>query len=106
MVCSRCHGPRGRPGRYCHHCHAAYMRNWRLAHPLTEEQRRRDNCRSYTGVYVRRGKLVRQPCRVCGSKIVQAHHRDYNKPLEVEWVCAEHHRAIHRAARGTRVEVK
>jgi hypothetical protein len=30
LCCSRCGGPRDRPGqRYCRSCHAAYKRNWR-----------------------------------------------------------------------------
>lgn len=52
---------------------------------------------------VRSGKIVRQPCEVCnvthgsqrrdGSVVkVEAHHDDYSKPLEVRWVCTEHHR--------------
>lgn len=39
---------------------------------------------------IRDGKLVRQPCRRCGAK-AQAHHKDYSKPLEVDWLCSRHH---------------
>lgn len=39
---------------------------------------------------IRDGKLVRQPCRVCGEK-AHAHHPDYSKPLEVDRLCARHH---------------
>jgi hypothetical protein len=42
---------------------------------------------------VRDGRLIRQPCRVCGGK-AQGHHEDYSKPLEVEWLCFKHHREI------------
>lgn len=42
---------------------------------------------------VRDGRLLKLPCRVCGTtKRVQAHHHDYSKPLDVEWLCFEHHR--------------
>lgn len=44
---------------------------------------------------VRSGRLVRQPCEVCGSKKVQAHHEDYSRRLDVKWLCTEHHRAAH-----------
>ena len=38
------------------------------------------------------GKLVRQPCEVCGSsKKIRAHHNDYSQPLEVMWLCNDHH---------------
>jgi hypothetical protein len=45
---------------------------------------------------VRHGTLTRQPCRVCGSsERVHAHHPDYAKPLDVYWLCAQHHRQLH-----------
>lgn len=28
---------------------------------------------------------------VCGDKKSTAHHEDYNKPLEVVWVCLKHY---------------
>lgn len=39
---------------------------------------------------VRLGKLIKVPCD-CGDKEVQAHHEDYSKPLEVEWLCRTCH---------------
>lgn len=42
---------------------------------------------------IRSGKLIRQPCEVCGEK-AQAHHDDYSKPLDVRWLCFKHHREI------------
>jgi hypothetical protein len=42
-----------------------------------------------------RGKLVRQPCEVCGSVRSHAHHHDYLKPLDVEWLCQLHHKQKH-----------
>ena len=52
---------------------------------------------------LRAGRMQRQPCQVCGirhgstrrdgTKVrVEAHHPDYDKPLEVQWLCGEHHR--------------
>ena len=40
---------------------------------------------------IRSGKLTRLPCEVCGSIKSQAHHTDYDKPLEVKWRCRKHH---------------
>lgn len=37
------------------------------------------------------GTLVRLPCQVCGNPDTQAHHADYSKPLEVTFLCNEHH---------------
>ena len=74
------------------------MREWRQTHPLTEEQRRKDICRSYTNVLLRRGALTRKPCLICGSEPAQAHHPDYSNPRLVVWLCAPHHRAHHERA--------
>ena len=36
-------------------------------------------------------------CDVCGSdKSVDAHHEDYTKPLEVDWLCRKCHIQLHR----------
>lgn len=44
---------------------------------------------------VRDGRLVRQPCEICGST-AQAHHDDYSKPLDVRWLCSTHHAEWHK----------
>lgn len=51
--------------------------------------------RAITRDRINRGKLVRQPCEVCGEIKVDAHHDDYSKPLEVRWLCRLHHRQHH-----------
>jgi hypothetical protein len=43
---------------------------------------------------VRDGRLLRQDCIRCGAK-AQAHHEDYEKPLEVTWLCPKHHKERH-----------
>jgi len=33
---------------------------------------------------------------VCGSsEYIHAHHDDYDKPLDVRWLCAAHHKQWH-----------
>jgi hypothetical protein len=71
------------------------MRNWRKTHRQTKEQRRKQNCRRYALVYQTRGKLTKKPCEVCGSELVEMHHEDYSKPLEVRWLCRKHHLELH-----------
>lgn len=44
------------------------------------------------------GRLVRQPCEICGETRVDAHHDDYGKPLDVRWLCRPHHVAHHAKA--------
>jgi len=41
------------------------------------------------------GKLVMQPCQVCGAIKTEAHHEDYTKPLDVIWLCRKHHMQVH-----------
>lgn len=44
---------------------------------------------------VRNKKLFREPCEICGKENTHGHHDDYDKPLNVRWLCAEHHRQWH-----------
>lgn len=49
-----------------------------------------------TGNAIRDGKLIKQCCQVCGSIDVHAHHCDYDKPLDIMWLCPIHHEAWHK----------
>lgn len=80
----------------CKLCHALYMREWRKTHPFTIEQRKKDSCRSYAGVYLRRGKIEKENCYICGSGNSQMHHDDYDKPLNIKWLCRKCHLGAHR----------
>ena len=40
---------------------------------------------------VRCGRLKKQPCAICGTLPVGAHHENYSRPLEVVWLCPQHH---------------
>jgi hypothetical protein len=75
------------------------MRNYRITHRLSAEQRRRHNCRSYLHVYVKRGHVQKLPCELCGDTTdIEAHHADYSKPLDVAWFCKRCHRIWTNAA--------
>jgi len=95
--CSKCGQPRDRIGqRYCRGCHAANMRATRpKCSELIGEAYKRQNARSYTRVYVSRGKIEKKPCEVCGDMFSQVHHEDYNKPLEIRWLCRPCHLKHH-----------
>lgn len=68
---------------------AEYQLRMREAHP------ERRAARIAVGNALRDGRLTREPCRACGTTIrVQAHHADYSRPLDVEWLCFKHHREI------------
>ncbi len=51
---------------------------------------------------LRNGRLIRGPCETCGSAEVHAHHNDYSKPLDVVWLCHQHHMQSHQAAMEAR----
>ena len=44
---------------------------------------------------LKRGTLIRQMCHICGSEESQAHHPDYDRPLDVVWLCQSHHKQAH-----------
>ena len=62
-------------------------------------KRERHIARSRARHAIKAGKLVRQPCEICSSVPVEAHHDDYSQPLNVRWLCPSHHRAHHAAER-------
>lgn len=96
-MCRRCQKNQNRKGqRLCNVCHAEYMRNWRKTHPLNEVQRMKDKCRSYANVYLRRGKLIKSPCKECGDPNSQMHHPSYKKPLNIIWLCRSCHLKLHK----------
>lgn len=41
------------------------------------------------------GRLLRSPCQRCGASKAHAHHHDYSKPLDVEWLCPSCHKTEH-----------
>lgn len=51
------------------------------------------------------GRMVRGLCRDCGSPKTHGHHFDYNKPLEVIWLCGAHHRKEHARLRREGVSI-
>ena len=71
---------------------AAYLRVYRKENP------KKNKARELVSGAIRNGKLIRQNCW-CGE-IGQAHHKDYNKPYDIEWLCAKHHAECHRKDEG------
>lgn len=67
-------------------------REWRTRNP---EKYRAQNAVNNA---IRDGKLERKGCSVCGAK-AHAHHEDYAKPLDVIWLCPEHHAKHHLESR-------
>lgn len=65
---------------------------WRVAHP------KRRAAQVAVGNALRDGRLAKLPCMVCGAD-AEAHHPDYDQPLDVVWLCPPHHKQAHALAR-------
>jgi hypothetical protein len=59
--------------------------------PLDQKKRK---ARTSVMNALKSGRLIKQSCRKCG-KPAQAHHEDYDRPLDVIWLCSEHHAELH-----------
>jgi ribosomal protein S27AE len=75
-------------------CYRAKERAYSHRHSQTFSPERR---RAANLVYTAKmqGKLIPQPCEVCGRGYTVAHHDDYAAPLDVRWLCRSHHRKHH-----------
>ncbi len=58
------------------------------------EQKIKVSARKKLQKAVYRGKIKRLKCH-CGKES-DAHHTDYSKPLEVIWLCRQHHTELHK----------
>lgn len=61
-----------------------------------EQDRRRGIAHNAVSRAIRSGTLSRQPCAVCGNEKSVAHHEDYDKPLDVVWLCQPCHVRRHK----------
>ena len=94
---------------YCRICHGQKIKNKRESKKLLSfdevaphkkfwlaENRLKRKAHQAVAYAVQTGRLVRQPCERCGTtQNVVAHHEDYNKPLDVLWLCKYHHKERH-----------
>jgi hypothetical protein len=66
------------------------MQAWRREDP------RRQRAHSLVSRAIKKALLVRAPCCRCGSERSLAHHEDYDKPLDVIWLCQPCHKQRHK----------
>lgn len=74
--------PKGRP--------KLFSSNWKAPDP------RKKSARTQLTRAVIAGVVLRLPCAVCAHPNAEAHHEDYDRPLEVVWLCRKHHMERHR----------
>lgn len=63
---------------------------WRKA------DKRRTKCHNAVKRAIKSGDLNRLPCEKCGNEKSYAHHEDYDKPLEVIFLCQPCHKQRHK----------
>lgn len=90
----------------CPACNAERLRQRRQDDPEENREKNRrwreENPNAYAAHQtvknaVRTGELKAAPCERCGrDDQIHAHHDDYSKPLDVRWLCPDHHRERHR----------
>lgn len=65
-----------------------------------EENKMRRAAHIILGNALKYKTITRQPCWVCGKK-AEAHHPDYGRPLDVVWLCKQHHQEVHAMTKET-----
>jgi len=68
---------------------AAIIKKWNDAN---KEKR---SAQGKVSTALKNGKLLKKNCQICDNIKSQAHHKDYNRPLDVEWLCATCHANEH-----------
>jgi hypothetical protein len=72
-------------------------RKWRSEDP------RRSACHNKVRWAMKNGLLERKPCERCGNEKSLAHHEDYDKPLDVMWLCQPCHKQRHKEIDSERI---
>jgi uncharacterized protein with PIN domain len=81
--------------------HREYYQNNKVAinaRLKKNKQSKEGRARSILGAAVRSGFLIRPVnCQRChgNERVIQAHHQDYDKPLDVVWLCSKCHGDTH-----------
>jgi hypothetical protein len=46
-------------------------------------------------IALKKGLIKKGRCKECGKKEVEGHHFNYNNPIDILWLCKQHHEEIH-----------
>ena len=52
---------------------------------------------------LRKGILIKESCVICGEEKAEAHHKNYDRPLDVIWLCQKHHKETHKKTKEVTV---
>lgn len=85
--------------KFCKECQRIYLNKYRQSKNylrVGKDTKKKHYARTYANTYLKRGKIEKLPCIVCGDNKVEMHHDNYNKPLEIKWLCRKHHMEHHK----------
>ena len=108
-ICRKCKNPKevsqfekqstGVYSSVCNECRTQMATANKRRHDLKNPEEAR--CRRTYRYALEKKRIIRQPCAICGSTdSIEGHHEDYSKPLDVIWLCREHHLEIHNGEKG------
>ena len=60
------------------------------------EDERRAKAHQTVAYAIKKGEIVKQSCFRCSKESAIAHHEDYDKPLEIIWLCQPCHKQRHK----------
>ena len=76
--------------KYCQE-HNKYFREYYRKY--RKDNMKKEQARHHFKYEVKAGRIKRGTCEVCGESATNAHHPDYNKPLNVVEFCSMSHHA-------------
>lgn len=99
VLCSSC-GLRARLQyhRYCNECKIAAHKKWRRGKGRNRSPiaRTKKTARHYINTRIKRGKMKRLPCLICGSTPTEFHHLSYHaRSTTGQFLCKLHHWMAH-----------
>lgn len=72
-----------------------YRKEYSKKYYANEANKKKLQTRKKTRYAIISGDLIKKPCMVCGDKNSESHHKDYDRPLEIMWLCNKHHHEEH-----------
>lgn len=101
-LCGKCkQRPHSKGHKWCKECKNEAQREWWKKNQdwnsETPERWQKLLARHLVGNHLRRGKLFKLPCFICGALNVEAHHYlgyDKEHAADVLWLCTLHHREV------------
>lgn len=83
-------------GKYNPHYKGGQLSNYEYKLRAIQKNPQRFLAMQEVQTAVRNGTLVKpNHCEICPETKIEAHHTDYTKPLNVQWLCRYHHDKAH-----------